>query len=160
MYRSQERVKANLELYRGCPRGKERPVYQASGDGLVLALPSFQRMCVPSGTPAQKVTLASSECHKNRIVRSLAGGLACRPNWPTNSGFPISFQEQPTQGLKSRFTATLRIIVRKAKVNAFDRPRCLHNNFPIFETTLSDRQSDSEGGVLESLCLVKLCVEI
>lgn len=101
-------------------------------------------MFPPASLLARKVT-AGSGCHKHRIVHSLAGELGWGPNWPTNSGFPISFQGQPTLRLKKGLMATLRGMVRGAKVNAITRSCCLQNNFPIFET-IAEWLPEGSGG--------------
>lgn len=128
----------------GCPRGKEGPIHQSLGNGLVLPLLSFQRMYALSGILAQKVS-ASSGCHKCRIVHSLwLENWAADQTGPQTQVFPFHFKGSQLRGLKSGLMATLRVMVRGAKVNDIDRSQCLQNNFPILKQLLSDCQSDSE----------------
>lgn len=109
---------------------------------------------------ARKVT-ACAGCHKCRIVHSLwLENWAGDQTGPQTQVFSFHFKGSQFQGLKNELMATLRVMVRGAKVNAIDRPRCLQNNFPIFETTRVVARGIQRGGELECLWLVRLYVEI
>lgn len=128
----------------GCTRGKEGPIHQSLGNGLVLPLLSFQRMYAPSAILAQEVT-ASLGCHKCTIVHSLwLENWAADQTGPQTQVFPFHFKGSQLRGLKSGFMATPWVMVRGAKVNDIDRSQCLQHNFPILKQLLSDCQSDSE----------------
>lgn len=101
MYKAQDRKELSPTCgpVKAVPGGKEGPIHQSRGNGLVLPLLSFQRMCIPSGI------LAGPEGHcRLRMPQiqdcslSLAGKLGWGPSWPTNAGFPTLFQGQPTSG--------------------------------------------------------------
>lgn len=141
-------------------RQKEGSIHLSLGNGLVLPLLSFQWMCAPSGILARKVT-ASSGCYKCRIVRSLwLESWAGDQTGPQTQVFPFHFKGSQLQGLKNGLMATLRKMVRGAKVNAIERPRCLQNNFPIFETTTEWLPEWFRRRRVEWLYLVRLYVKI
>lgn len=160
MYRDL-RVKPQMEACWGCLRGKERPIHQSLGNGLVLPLWSFQGICAPSGILARKVT-ASSGCHKCRIVHSLwLENWAGDQTGPQTQVFSFHFKGSQLQGLKNRIMATRRVIVRGAKVNAINRPCCLQNNFPsLWNNYWVIARVIQKGEKLEWLCLVRWCAKI
>lgn len=120
------------------------------------------RECIlpPASLLAWKVT-AGSGCHKHRIVHSLwLENWAGNQTGPQTQVFPFHFKGSQLQGLKNELMATLRVMVRGAKVNAIDRPCCLQNNFPVFETTTEWLPEGSEGRRVGVTLASRLYVEM